>query len=166
VGLRTFLLGLLVFALLSAAIGGGWVALNRYTPGRVGTPAHASALSNGHPETCTNVNFGVKRRGTATRKIPLEQGDLLRGTFEADGGFGNVDILMRILSPQGEAMAASPRAGNWDFTLSAKFRGEYSLVFDNRYSLYTPKAIGLFYCVERISPTTSPSWQPGMPPPQ
>ncbi len=163
--MRTFLLGLLVFALVSAGIGGGWLALNRYTPGRVGTPAHASAISNGHAEQCANVNFGVKRRGTATRQIPLEQGDLLRGTFEADGGFGNVDILMRIVSPQGEAMASSPRASNYDFTFSAKFRGDYALVFDNRYSMYTAKSIGLYYCIEQAGPTAAP-WQPGMPPPQ
>ena len=163
--MRTFLLGLAVFALVAGAIAGGWIALNKYTPGAVGTPAHASAISNGHPDQCTNVNFSVRRRGMATRQVLLEQGDLLRGTFEADGGFGRVDILMRIESPQGEDMASSPRSTNYDFMFSAKYRGNYSLVFDNRYSLYTSKSIGLYYCIEKVKPTGS-GWEPGQPPPQ
>jgi hypothetical protein len=164
--LRTFLLGLLAFALLTAAIAGGWTAMDHANLGRVGTPAHASAISNGHPDQCTNVNFSVKRRAKATRQIPLEQGDLIRGTFEADGGFGRVDVLMHIVSPQGDAMASSPRASNYDFMFSAKFRGNYSLVFDNRYSLFTSKSVGLFYCIEPGHSTTPSGWQPGMPPPQ
>ena len=163
--MRTFLLGLVVFALLTAGIAGGWAALNRYSPASVGTPAHAGGISNGHPELCTNVNFNVKPRSTTTRRIALDVGDLVRGTYEADGGFGGVDILARILSPQGEEMALMPRASNEDFTFSAKYRGDYAIVFDNRYSMYTAKSIGLFYCIDHVQPT-SPSWQPGMPPPQ
>ena len=163
--MRTFLLGLFVFALLAAGIAGGWAAMNWYYPGSVGTPAHAGGISNGHPELCTNVNFTVKARGTTTRAIPLDTGDLVRGTYEADGGFGRVDILARILSPQGDELAVFPRASNYDFTLSAKYRGDYAIVFDNRYSLYTAKSLGLYYCVERAHPSTPPAWKPGMPPP-
>jgi hypothetical protein len=165
-GLRTFLLGLLVFVLVSAAIAGAGFVLDWSNLGRVGTPAHASAISNGHPEQCTNVDFGVKRRATATRQISLQVGDLLRGTFEADGGFGRVDVLMRIVSPQGEDMASSPRESNYDFMFSAKYNGNYSLVFDNRYSLYTSKSIGLYYCIEPGHSTTPSGWEPGMPPPE
>jgi hypothetical protein len=161
---RTFLLGLFVFALLAAGIAGGWAAMNSYQPGAVGTPAHAGGISNGHPELCTNVNFVVKARDSTTRTIPLDVGDLVRGTYEADGGFGRVDILARVLSPQGEEMAVFPRASNYDFTFSATYRGDYAIAFDNRYSMYTAKSIGLFYCIEHAGPT-SPSWQPGQPPP-
>jgi hypothetical protein len=161
---RTFLLGLLVFALLTAGVVGGWTALNTYHPGSVGTPAHAGGISNGHPERCTNVNFVVKSRGSTTRAIPLDVGDLVRGTYEADGGFGRVDVLARLLSPQGDELAVFPRASNYDFTFSATYRGDYAIVFDNRYSMYTAKSIGLFYCIDHAGPT-SPSWQPGQPPP-
>ncbi len=162
--MRTFLLGLFVFALLTAGVVVGWAAVNTYHPGSVGTPAHAGGISNGHPELCTNVNFSVKPRATTMRPIPLDVGDLVRGTFEADGGFGRVDILARVLSPQGEELAVFPRSSNYDFTFSAKYRGDYAIIFDNRYSMYTAKSIGLFYCVDRVQPT-SPSWQPGQPPP-
>ena len=164
--MRTFLLGLAAFMLLVAGIIGGWAALNWFRPGSVGTPAHAGSISNGHPELCTNVDFSVKPRATTTRRIPLDVGDLVRGTYEADGGFGNVDILARIEGPQGEQLSLMPRASNEDFTFSAKYRGDYAVVFDNRYSMYTAKSIGLFYCVDRAHPATPPAWQPGQPPPQ
>jgi hypothetical protein len=164
--LRTFLFGLFVCALLGGGIVGGWTAMNYYNPGTVGTPAHAGSISNGRPETCTTVNFHVNPRGVVSRPIPLDQGDLLRGTFEADGGFGRVNIFMRIVSPQGDEMGASPKASNYDFNFSAKYRGEYSLVFDNRYSLYTSKSIGLYYCIDRGRPASGSSWQPGQPPPR
>ncbi|TAK65736.1 MAG: emp24/gp25L/p24 family protein [Dehalococcoidia bacterium] len=162
--MRTFLLGLFVFALLTVGVVVGWAAMNTYHPGSVGTPAHAGGISDGHPELCTNVNFVAKARGSTTRTIPLDVGDLVRGTYEADGGFGRVDILARVLSPQGEELAVFPRASNYDFTFSAKERGDYAIVFDNRYSMYTAKSIGLYYCIDHAGPT-SPSWQPGMPPP-
>jgi hypothetical protein len=163
--LRTLLLGLFVFALLGAGIVGGWFAMNYYNPGSVGTPAHAGSISNGQPESCTNVTFNVKPRTAVTRTVSLEQGDLLRGTFEADGGFGRVNIFMRIVAPLGDEMGASPKTSNYDFTFPAKYRGDYALVFDNRFSLYTSKSIGLYYCIDRVRAAPS-NWQPGQPPPQ
>ncbi len=162
--MRTFLLGLLVFALLTAGVVGGWAAMNSYRPGSVGTPAHAGGISNGRPELCTNVNVTVKSRDSITRAIPLVAGDLVSGTYEVDGGFGRVDILARILSPQGDELAVFPRESTYDFTFSAKYRGDYAIAFDNRYSMWTAKSIGLYYCIEHAGPT-SPSWQPGQPPP-
>jgi hypothetical protein len=149
VPLRTFLTLTLVLVLLGAGLAGGWIAMNYYAPSDAGTPAHAGIVSNGRPDECTNVNFSVPARRTETRSVLLGQGDLLRGTFEAQGGWGRVDILMRIVSPQGLEILASPKAENYDFTLPAQIRGEYEFVFDNRYSLYTSKSVGLFYCVER-----------------
>lgn len=163
--MRTFLLGLVAFALLTAGVIGGWVAINSYQPGSVGTPAHAGTITNGHPELCTNVNFVVKSRNSTTRAIPADVGDLVRGTYEVDGGFGRVDILARLLSPQGDELAIFPRASNHDFTFSAKYRGDYAIAFDNRYSMWTAKSIGLYYCIEHAG-LTSPSWEPGQPPPQ
>ena len=77
---------------------------------------------------------------------------MLRGTFEVEGGFGRVDILMRIVSPQGLEMLATPKETAYDFNLPAKIRGDYTFVFDNRYSLYTSKSVGLFYCIDRGRP--------------
>ena len=54
---------------------------------------------------------------------------------------------MRILSPQGGELHVSPRASNYDFVLSPRVGGEHKFVFDNRYSLVTAKAIGLYYCI-------------------
>lgn len=146
--MRTFLLGIGLFALLAGGIVGGWLAMNRLAVGSVGAPAHAGAVSNGHPEACTNVNFQVASRDESVRTILLEEGDLMRGTFEADGGFGKVDIIMRIVDPQGNHLASSPRAANYDFVLPVKLRGEHKFVFDNRYSMFTAKAVGLFYCID------------------
>jgi hypothetical protein len=137
-----------LFVLLSAGLAGGWVAMNAFYPADPGTPAHAGSVSQGRPEECTNLAVNVRPRAEATRTIVLDEGDLLRGTFEADGGLGRVDIFLRIRDPQGLDILASPRAQNYDFTFPAKIRGEYVFVLDNRYSLYTAKSVGLFYCVD------------------
>ena len=151
--MRTFGLGIFVFALLAAGMAGGWWAMNRFAAGEVGTPVHAGAISNGHPEACTNVNFNVQPRKEASRTVVLEEGQTLRGTFEVNGGFGRVDIIMRIASPQNLELLAAPRSANYDFTLTPKIRGEYTFVFDNRYSMFTAKAVGLFYCLDNQQPT-------------
>jgi hypothetical protein len=144
-------LGILVAFVLVA--GGGlaaaWVGVNYWAPGTVGTPAHAGAITNGQPETCTNVNINVHAQGQEARTANFNAGDYVRATFEADGGFGRVDILMRLLDPQGTQLLVSPRAGNYDFTFPVKLRGAYEFVFDNRYSLYTSKNVALYYCVDR-----------------
>jgi hypothetical protein len=146
---RTFVLWTLFFALLTGGAAGGWVAMNRFVPGSAGTPAHAGALSNGHPEDCTNVNFKVNQRAQVVRTVMLDENEIVRGTFEVDGGFGRVDIIMRIMTPQNLLMLAAPRAENYDFFFPVQLRGEYQLVFDNRYSLFTSKAVGLYYCIDK-----------------
>ena len=151
--MKTLLTGVFVFVLLGGGMAGGWVAMNYYNPGNVGTPAHAGALSNGDLQNCTNVNFSVKPRSMALRTITLAQGDLLRGTYEADGGFGRVDIMMRVESPQSDTLLVGPRAANYDFSIPAKIAGDYTVIFDNRYSLYTAKSIGFFYCIDKGRPT-------------
>jgi hypothetical protein len=163
--MKTLLTGLFVFVLLGGGIAGGWIAMNYYNPGNVGTPAHAGALSNGDLGSCANVNFSVKPRSTARRTITLKTGDLLRGTYEADGGFGRVDILMRIESPQGDVLLTGPKVGVYDFSIPAKIAGDYVVVFDNRYSLYTAKSVGLFTCIDSgrsIVPVT-PFFPPAAP---
>ena len=150
--MRTFVLGLFVFALLTGGVIGGWYAMNRIASGSVGTPAHAGSITNGHPEDCTNVNFQVKARAFEVRRLLLDENTIVRGTYEVNGGFGQVDIMMRIMTPQGLQLAAFPRAGNYDFMFPVKLRGEYQFVFDNRYSMFTAKAVGLFYCIDRGRP--------------
>jgi hypothetical protein len=95
----------------------------------------------------------VKPRSVERRTIALAQGNLLRGTYEADGGFGRVDIMMRVESPQGDTLLVGPRAANYDFSIPAKIGGDFVLIFDNRYSLFTAKSIGLYYCIDRGRPT-------------
>ncbi|MHB8378153.1 MAG: p24 family protein [Dehalococcoidia bacterium] len=138
-----------VALVLGLGLGAAWVALNYSAPGTVGTPAHAGAVSQGRPADCTNVNVNVRAGAEATRQVTLNEGDYVRGTFEADGGFGRVDVLMRLVTPQGVEILVSPRASNYDFTFPAKVRGAYSFVLDNRYSLFTAKSVALYYCVER-----------------
>jgi hypothetical protein len=151
--MRTLVVAALAFILLAGAVAGGWFAMNN-AGGTVGTPAHAGAVSNGHPEQCTNVNFSVPRRSQAKRTVLLAANTSVRGTFEADGGFGGVDLLMRVVSPQNLEMLASPRAGHYDFSFPVKLSGEYTFVFDNRFSMYTPKSVGLYYCVDGGKPLT------------
>ncbi len=146
--MRTFVLGVMLFGLLAGGIVGGWVAMNRLAVGSVGTPAHAGALSNGHPGDCTNVNFQVKQRAVATRTVMFAENTIVRGTFEVNGGFGTVDVIMRIMTPQGLLLHRSPRAENYDFFFPVEVGGEYEFVFDNRYSMFTSKAIGLYYCID------------------
>jgi hypothetical protein len=150
--LKTFLLLIGIALALTGGVAGGWWAMNYYAPGNVGTPAHAGAVTNGKPQECTNVNFYVRARSETTREVILEQGDLLRGTFEVQGGFGRVDIFMRVTSPQGLDILSSPKAENYDFNFPAQIRGAYTFIFDNRYSLYTSKSVGLYYCIERQPP--------------
>jgi len=162
--MRTLLVGGFVSLLLAFGVVSGWVAMNYFSAGGVGTPAHAGAVSNGQPEQCTNVNFSVKPRSEARRAIPLEVNTLLRGTFEADGGFGRVDVIMRVVDPQGQEILATPKLSNYDFSLPPKYRGDYTLVFDNRYSMYTAKSIALYYCIDTGQP--SPYVEPFLPRPQ
>jgi hypothetical protein len=140
--------GILVSALLVAGVGGGWVAMNYYNPGAAPTPAHAGVVSDGRPHECTNEAFIVRPRQSAEQRVLFEESGLARGTFEAHGGMGRVDILLRIVDPQGLEIYASPRVETIDFTFPVPIRGEYVFVFDNTYSLYTSKSVGLFYCLE------------------
>jgi hypothetical protein len=136
-----------VVVALPAAVIGAWFVLNNSAPGAVGTPAHAGAVSNGQPEDCVTVQLSVRARSRVETTVLLKEADIVRGTFEANGGFGKVDIMMRILSPQGDELHVSPRASNYDFVLAPRVGGQYTFVFDNRYSMVTAKAIGLFYCI-------------------
>jgi hypothetical protein len=158
--MRRFGTLLAVVLVLGGALGACWIVFNEWSPGTIGTPAHAGAVSDGNPQDCTNLNLTVKARSEATRALPLQEGDYVRGTFEADGGFGRVDILLRLVTPMGDQILESPRAENYDFTFSAQVRGTYTLVLDNRYSLYTSKNVALYYCIERETPRP-----PGAPPP-
>lgn len=138
-----------VALVLGLGLGGAWWALKYGAPGSVGTPAHAGAVSQGRPQDCTSLNVNVRAGAEATRQVSLREGDYVRGTFEADGGFGSVDVLMRLVTPQGAEILVSPRASNYDFTFPAKISGTYTFVLDNRYSLFTSKSVALYYCVER-----------------
>lgn len=141
-----FFLLLIVIGLPAGTIG-GWLVLNNVDPGRVGTPAHAGVISNGRPEDCTTIDLTVKARSKAETNILLGEDQVLLGTFEADGGFGAVDMMMRVTDPRGGEVLVSPRATNYDFVFPAELPGDYTFTFDNRYSMITPKAIGLYYCI-------------------
>jgi hypothetical protein len=130
----------------------GMLAMSYWNPASVGTPSHAGAVSQGRPDQCTNVALNVKARSQERHGVLLQEDDLVRGTFQAEGGFGRVDIFLRIVSPLGLDILASPREDNYDFTFPAKERGEYVFNFDNRFSMYTSKAVALFYCVDRGVP--------------
>lgn len=161
--MKTAVLFVFVLLLLVAGAGGGWVAMNYFNPGTVGTPVHAGAVSQGAIGECTNLNFHVKPRAMAERAIILPGEGLVRGTFEVQGGIGRVNILMRVKDPQGSEILASPRSETYDFTFPLHIHGEYTFVFDNRFSLYTAKAIGLFYCVGTGASTPIDTF---FPPPQ
>jgi hypothetical protein len=155
--MKSVLAGILVSGLFVAGLIGGWVAMNYYNPGVAGTPAHAGVVSAGQTEDCVNENFAVRPRQLVERTVLFEQAGLARGTFEAHGGLGHVDILVRVKDPQGLEIYASRRAETEDFTFPVPIRGEYTFVFDNRYSLYTSKSLGLFYCLDRGRvPATTP----------
>lgn len=145
--MRSLLIILTIVLGLPAAMIGGWLILNNVDPGRVGTPAHAGVISNGRPEDCTTVDLTVKARSKVETKVLLSEDQVLRGTFEADGGFGTVDIILRVTDPRGGELLVSPRKAAFDFVFPAEIPGEYTFTFDNRYSMITPKAIGLYYCV-------------------
>lgn len=150
--MRSLIGAVMLFLVLAGATVGGWLAMNYYHPGTVGTPAHAGSISNGNVDDCTNVNFFVRPRSEEERPILLEAGDVLTGTFEADGGFGRVDVIVRIVSPNGAEITATPKVSSYDFNMPVKIGGEYTLVFDNRYSMFTSKSIGLFYCIDKGQP--------------
>ena len=140
--------GIIMLGLLAGGSVGGWAAMNYYAPGQVGTPSHAGAVSNGKPMQCTNVNFTAKARTIEEHVALIPAPGLVRGTFEAQGGFGRVDVLLRVRDPQNLEILASPKTDNYDFTFPVHIKGEYVFAFDNRYSLYTSKSIGLYYCLD------------------
>jgi hypothetical protein len=143
-------------AVLAGSVAAGWWGMNYYAVGEVGTPAHAGVISQGRPEECTNLNFQVRPKEYETRTVMLADGDIVRGTFEVDGGLGRVNIFLRVQTPQGQDILSSPKTDNYDFTFPARMDGEYVFFFDNRYSLFTSKAIGLYYCVERAGVRPAP----------
>jgi hypothetical protein len=152
---NALILGMLSF-LLPAALAGAWVAMNYWAPGDPGTPVHAGAISNGRPQDCTNLVTNVRARSQAERVVTLEGGEIVRGTFEVHGGWGRVDIFLRVVSPQGLEILASPRAENYEFSFPAPIRGNYVFELDNRFSLYTSKAVALYYCIDRGEPLLTP----------
>lgn len=133
---------------LTVGIAGAWLAMNHYAPSQVGTPAHAGAVSQGRPDQCTNVNLNVRARGETEHIALLPKSALVRGTFEANGGFGRVDIFLRVVSPQGLDILASPKTDQYDFTFPVREDGAYVFVFDNRHSMWTSKSVGLYYCLD------------------
>lgn len=145
--MRTLLFIVVLTVGVPAAAAGGWILLNNTSPGLVGTPAHAGVVSNGKPEDCTTVDLAVKARSTTQTVVSLQGGQVVRGTFEVNGGFSNVDILMRVMSPNNEQLLLSEKKSNYDFVVSGKVGGDYTFIFDNRYSMITPKAIGFYYCI-------------------
>ncbi len=146
--MKTFGIMIILLFTLTVGVGGGWIAMNYFAPAKVGTPAHAGAVSNGRPQECTNVNLNVRAKQELAHTVLLPKSALVRGTFEADGGFGRVDIFLRVTSPQGLDILSSPKTAQYDFTFPSQESGEYTFVFDNRFSVYTSKAVGLFYCIE------------------
>jgi hypothetical protein len=136
----------LVVGLPALAIA-GWLILANTSPGTIGTPAHAGVVSNGRPQDCTTVNMVADARGSVEYVLLAQQGQIVRGTFEANGGFGRVDIMMRLMSPNQEEMLVTPREHVYDFQFATKADGGYTFIFDNRYSLVTKKAIALYYCI-------------------
>ena len=72
--MRSVVVTIFVGGLLVAGIVGGWAAMNYFSPGTVGTPAHAGAVSNGHPEDCTNVNFAALIDRATLRMRTFEKG--------------------------------------------------------------------------------------------
>ena len=122
--------------------------MNYFAPSHVGTPAHAGAISNGRPQECTNINLNVRARDEVVHQALLPKSVRVRGTFEADGGMGRVNVFLRVVSPNGLDILASPKTDQYDFTFPVREDGVYSFVFDNRFSMFTAKSIGLYYCVE------------------
>jgi hypothetical protein len=144
---------LIGFAVIVAFLGASY-----WNPASIGTPSHAGAVSHGQPDQCTNVALNARARSQVTEAVLLQEGDFVRGTFEVNGGFGRVDIFLRIVSPRGLDILASPRADHYDFTFPAQERGAYTFTFDNRFSMFTSKGIGLYYCIDRaVVPT--PAYQ-------
>jgi hypothetical protein len=133
---------------LTVGVVGAWLAMNYYAPTRVGTPAHAGAVSNGQPQECTNINLNVRAKSEARHEVLLPKSVRVRGTFEADGGFGRVDVFLRVVSPQGLDILSSPKTDQYDFTFPSREDGVYTFVFDNRFSIFTSKSVGLYYCIE------------------
>lgn len=155
--MKAAIFGIGFLLLLAGGLAGGWVAMNYFAPGSVGTPVNAGIVSNGRPMECSNVNLKARARGEARHVALIEQPGLVRGTFEAQGGVGRVDIFLRVRNPQGLEILASPREETYEFSFPVEIRGDYTFVFDNRFSLYTSKSIGLFYCLDTgVAPIPTP----------
>lgn len=147
--MKSFVVGVILIALMAGTVFGGWYITMRYRPGNVGTPVNAGVISQGRPHECTNVNFVVKPRSQEVRPVLLPKNVIVRGTFEVQGGLGwNVDIFLRVQNPQNEDILASPKTSSYDFFFPVRSDGEYRFFFDNRYSMYTAKSVGLYYCLD------------------
>lgn len=72
----------------------------------------------------------------------VRTGDVIEGSFSAEGGRGDVDFQLR--SPNGGVLSSASRStGPYEFRAVARQEGYYVLWFGNTFSLVTSKTVSL-----------------------
>jgi hypothetical protein len=97
--------------------------------------------SNLEPPPYQTQTISVPARQVYTLTMPdVRTGQTIEGSFDVVGG--NSDIGFRLRTPDGGSLVSIGRvAGSYSFRYTASLDGTYALVFDNSFSLLTPKNV-------------------------
>ena len=81
-------------------------------------------------------------------EISAQTGSAIEYWFKVDTSSNfNLDINFRIRSPDGGDLAGEDRVSDGSGTVEALLHGRYALIFDNSFSILTPKTITYMYVV-------------------
>ena len=108
------------------------------------------ALMAGYRVGC----YQVEIKASDTQKVLLRahRGATLNYRFEVvdDTQDQNLDVNLHLLDPSGSTLAIEERVKNGGGSLTVEHAGTYALVFDNSFSLFTPKTV--VYSFEIVPP--------------
>jgi hypothetical protein len=96
---------------------------------------------------CCLQTFTVPARSTSTVTLPLNQGDAVEGNITVTGGLNN-DVNFNITDPNGETVVSYSLVTQTPFSFQAETTGDYTLIFDNTFSLLTSRSVTLDYLVK------------------
>lgn len=95
------------------------------------------------PPVTQQQSFIIAPNQAKTISVAVNVGDRLTGSFTIEGGSGN-DVNFSMKDPQGNVVLNGGRVSNtWQFDFVCGSTGSYQIVFDNRFSIISKKAVTL-----------------------
>ena len=89
------------------------------------------------------ITFKVEAGEAYEVPIDVKRGTEISYRFAAD-----LDVDFRIVDPYDDLLREAPRVRRADGSLIASVEGRHRLIFDNSFSVFTPKTIDLNYVIK------------------